>query len=86
MAPHYFVDEMVSGAFKSFRHQHFFKQEGDTTLVTDIFDYISPLGVLGKAADALFLKQYMQNFLLERNEVIKRYAEDEALRNVVLNL
>ena len=26
--PNYFVDEQVSGAFKSFRHEHHFEQQG----------------------------------------------------------
>lgn len=43
--------------------------------MTDIFDYQSPLGILGKVADVLFLKRYMSKFLSKRNEVIKLYAE-----------
>lgn len=30
-APHYFVDEMVSGAFKSFKHEHLFEVKGNYT-------------------------------------------------------
>ena len=41
----------------------------------DIFNYKSPLGILGKLADSLFLEEYMRNLLLVRNEVVKGYAE-----------
>ena len=75
--PRFFVDEMVHGAFKSFRHEHHFQQAPTGTLVKDIFDYRSPLGVLGKLADRLFLKRYMQDLLMERNRVIKEYAESD---------
>ena len=74
-SPDYFVDEMVSGAFKSFRHEHIFKQNGGRTLMIDIFTYISPVGILGRLVDKLFLRKYMTNLLEKRNEVIKYYAE-----------
>lgn len=73
--PHYFEDRMVNGAFKSFRHQHFFEAQETGTLMKDIFDYKSPLGIFGKLADALFLKRYMTDLLVRRNAVIKQNAE-----------
>jgi ligand-binding SRPBCC domain-containing protein len=82
--PHSFTDEMVKGAFKSFRHRHLFTCEGDITIMTDVFEYQSPLGLLGKAADVLFLKRYMQKLLIDRNRVIKQFAEDEVLYSKVL--
>jgi ligand-binding SRPBCC domain-containing protein len=74
--PNYFVDEMVSGAFKRFRHLHEFTSQHGGTLMVDIFDYTSPLGMLGKIADRLFLKKYMSRFLQKRNEFIKKLAEE----------
>jgi ligand-binding SRPBCC domain-containing protein len=73
--PHYFADEMVRGAFSRFRHEHHFRQMDGGTMLTDVFDYSSPFGALGKLADALFLKNYMTRLLEERNKVIKLYAE-----------
>lgn len=81
--PHFFVDEQLSGAFKSFRHMHrFFKHAGQTVMV-DVFDYQSPLGFLGKIADKLFLEQYMFNLLKERNKTIKEYAETDQWRGLL---
>lgn len=79
--PNFFVDEMEKGIFKRFKHTHTFVKESGQTIMKDNFDYTSPLGILGKIADFLFLKKYMKYFLAERNEVIKQYAEDEKLRN-----
>ena len=73
--PNYFTDEMVSGAFKSFKHEHHFAELDGGTLMTDIFDYQSPLGSLGILADKLFLEVYMTELLVERNRVIKEFAE-----------
>ncbi|MBS7565293.1 SRPBCC family protein [Mucilaginibacter sp. Bleaf8] len=82
-ASSHFVDEMVKGAFKSFEHQHRFDVENGVTVMTDIFTYTSPLGWLGRLADALFLQRYMQKLLIERNEVIKAYAESDKWRLVL---
>lgn len=73
--PTYFVDEMVSGAFKRFRHEHRFIKRKNGTMMVDCFDYTSPLGWLGNLADVLFLERYMKDLLTKRNEHIKRVAE-----------
>ena len=73
--PNSFTDEMVKGAFKSFKHEHIFEQKEEGTNMIDIFHYVSPLGILGKIADLLFLKRYMENLLVNRNLTIKEYAE-----------
>lgn len=73
--PVLFVDEMSKGIFKSFRHEHHFKTHDEYTIMTDIFDYKSPLGILGYMADAIFLKKYMTDLLEKRNQVIKEFAE-----------
>ena len=58
-APTYFQDCMVQGAFKSFCHDHYFKEENGKTQMTDRVIYSAPLGLLGKLADFLFLKRYI---------------------------
>ena len=73
--PVLFVDEMQRGAFKSFRHEHHFAKANGATLMTDIFIFETPLGLLGAIANKLFLEKYMRNLLVKRNEVIKTYAE-----------
>ena len=74
--PCYFADEMVEGAFKRFKHEHHFQESGNSiTLMRDVFDYTSPFGIIGKVADKLFLRKYMTQLLVERNSVIKHYAE-----------
>jgi ligand-binding SRPBCC domain-containing protein len=77
--PHQFTDIMLKGTFKSVRHQHIFKQEGKNTIMTDIFEFESPLGIIGKLFNRFFLKNYLTNFLLERNKLIKTTAEDNKI-------
>jgi ligand-binding SRPBCC domain-containing protein len=83
--PAHFRDSMVSGAFKRFDHDHFFEEQGSATEMRDVFDFESPLGPLGRIADALVLTRYLRGFLLERNEVIKRAAESEGWRSLLPN-
>lgn len=81
----YFTDTMQKGAFKRFVHQHIFKEEDGATVMLDVFVYQSPLGVLGKLADWLFLKRYMTNFLTKRNEIIKEIAESNEWKKYIPN-
>ena len=81
--PSFFVDEMVSGAFKSFRHEHHFQETNKGTLMTDYFHYVSPFGWIGRLADALFLKKYMKKLLLKRNEIIKGFAESGRYKELI---
>ena len=73
--PNLFVDEMVNGAFKSFRHEHHFTTSGRQTIMKDVFEFESPFGILGKIFNKLILTRYMTKLLLERNRVIKATAE-----------
>lgn len=73
--PHLFVDEMLSGAFARLVHTHEFLLADGGTLMRDTFDYTSPLGLLGRLADVLFLERYLRHFLRERNDAIKAAAE-----------
>jgi len=80
-----FTDEMISGAFKGFKHEHHFQDFNGETVMIDIFDYKSPLGILGKLADQLFLEKYMTALLTERNRIVKEYAESEKWKKVLNN-
>jgi ligand-binding SRPBCC domain-containing protein len=73
--PRMFVDEMQRGAFKRWHHTHTFEARGAGTLMIDDADYASPLGLLGRIADYLFLERYMTRLLTVRNAYIKKVAE-----------
>lgn len=73
--PRRFVDEMVHGPFRRFRHTHEFRPTLGGTLMIDVFDYRSPLWVLGVLADVLVVHRYMRRLLENRNVFIKQAAE-----------
>ncbi|SDS34941.1 SRPBCC family protein [Christiangramia echinicola] len=81
--PHFFVDEMVQGAFKSFRHEHYFYSTSKGIFMKDAFIFEAPLGILGLMANKLFLKDYMTNFLKGRNRTLKEYAESGKWKKIL---
>jgi ligand-binding SRPBCC domain-containing protein len=82
--PRHFQDVMISGAFKSFTHDHFFSEVEQGILMKDVFDYRSSFGFLGKIADAMFLENYMTKVLRERNELIKNIAEGDGWQRFIM--
>lgn len=82
--PKYFRDEQIKGIFKSICHEHKFEQIGDKIVMTDIFEFHSPFGILGRFFNKLILTNYLRNLLNERNIVIKEFAETNKWK-LVLN-
>jgi len=72
-----FTDEMVSGDFRSMRHEHHFKTVENGTLLIDLFDFEAPYGNLGKLFSKLYLTKYLRRLLEQRNNVIRDYAESD---------
>ena len=73
--PRHFQDVMIAGAFKSMAHDHTFAEHPEGTLMSDRFEFISPLGIFGRIADWLFLTSYIRRFIIRRNAVLKQLAE-----------
>lgn len=73
--PNHFIDEMVEGRFKSFKHLHTFSEENGTVIMKDKIEYEVPFGIFGKLFDKLILKNYLTNLIAERNEFVKNLAE-----------
>jgi ligand-binding SRPBCC domain-containing protein len=74
--PRHFRDSQIRGAFARFDHDHFFEDQNGSTVMRDVFDFASPLGLLGRFVDRLFLRAYMRRFLIDRAAVIKAVAEE----------
>jgi len=81
--PNYFVDEQIKGIFKSIVHEHKFEQVANKTVMKDIFEFHSPLGVLGNIFNKLVLTNYLTKLLQDRNQIIKEFAETEKWNEVL---
>lgn len=75
--PKHFQDSMLEGAFRQMTHDHRFEEREEKTVMMDRFEFHSPLGVLGRMVDYLFLERYMRRFIENRNAILKRTAESD---------
>lgn len=82
--PFHFRDEQLKGAFKSIKHDHYFETKNGVVIMKDVFNYESPMGILGKLFNKLVLTNYLKKFLKLRNNTIKEFAETEKWK-LVLN-
>jgi ligand-binding SRPBCC domain-containing protein len=73
--PRYFQDAMQRGAFKSFIHDHYFEPDGARTKMTDVLVFAAPLGILGRVAETLVLRGYLERLLRMRAAIIKEACE-----------
>jgi len=74
--PAYFQDKMVQGIFRFMEHDHLFRSlSSGRTEMKDFFSFAAPLPILGRLAEIIFLRRYMDSLLHERNVVIKQIAE-----------
>ena len=74
-SPNFFIDEMQKGDFKSLKHEHHFKKIDNGTIMIDILNFESPYGIIGKWFNKIYLKNLLQKLIVQRNIVIKDYAE-----------
>lgn len=78
-SPRYFQDTMLRGAFSKMQHDHYFiSLAPHVTQMRDTFRFEAPLGILGRIAERLVLREYMLDLLKERNAVLKEVAETNA--------
>lgn len=78
--PNRFIDEQVRGAFAWLRHIHEFEAAGIGTLMRDIVEWKSPLGVLGRIADLVAVRPHLRSFITRKQAALKELAES---RNAV---
>jgi ligand-binding SRPBCC domain-containing protein len=84
--PRHFQDAMQRGAFRSFVHDHYFHSGGARTKMTDVLVFAAPLGILGRIAEKLVLRRYLERLLKVRAAVIKEAAEGPELSVVSCRL
>ena len=81
--PYHFRDEMIKGAFKMFRHDHFFEEKQGVTLMSDKFQFESPGWIFGVIFNKLVLERYIGSLLRKRNDMIKQVAESDQWKEIL---
>jgi ligand-binding SRPBCC domain-containing protein len=78
-----FIEEQVKGDLKSYRHERHFKEIDNGTIMIDLLEFEGPRDMLGNFFSQFYLKKYLQKIILERNELIRQFAETEKWRAVM---
>lgn len=73
--PARFVDQMLRGPFRSLRHVHEFRECDGATEMIDTLEWESPLGVLGRIADAVLVERHLTWFLTNKQHALREMAE-----------
>ncbi len=81
--PFHFRDEQKKGAFKYFKHDHYFETLGEFVIMKDRFEYESPYGIFGKLFNTLVLTKHLSKFLTKRNNAIKDFAESGRWKEIL---
>jgi ligand-binding SRPBCC domain-containing protein len=74
--PRLFVDEMIKGRFRTFKHIHEFGElSPNGTIMKDTLVWETTLGPFGRIVDALFIKPHLTELVTKRNAKLKAIAE-----------
>ncbi|MFY7838917.1 MAG: SRPBCC family protein [Lacibacter sp.] len=74
-SPVYFEDVMEKGDFVSYTHKHHFKEVSNGTIMIDELEFETPYYLVGKLLNRVYLTNYLQQLLHNRNNSIKEFAE-----------
>ncbi len=68
----FFVDEQRFGPYAFWHHQHLFEDKGTHVVMTDIVNYALPLGILGRIAHFVWVKNKLKGIFDYRTTVVNR--------------
>ena len=71
----FFVDEQRFGPYRMWHHEHHFEARGDGVLMTDRVSYKLPLGILGRLAHLLFIKNQLKQIFDFRGKILDKMFE-----------
>ena len=64
----YFVDEQRFGPYSFWHHKHFIKEVEDGIIMEDIVHYKLPLGIIGRLAHRLFIRNKVEEIFSFRRK------------------
>ena len=64
----YFVDEQRFGPYTFWHHKHFIKEVDDGVIMEDIVHYKLPLGIIGRLAHRLFVRNKVEEIFSFRRK------------------
>jgi ligand-binding SRPBCC domain-containing protein len=71
LKPYVYIDEMLEGRFRVWKHTHTFEPRDTGTKVIDTIDFELPYGLLGKVLEAYVEKQLAKIFAQRKESTIR---------------
>ena len=75
LRPYEYVDEMLSGRFKVWKHVHRFTGSGETTTVIDEIDFELHYGLLGKIFEGYVVRRLERTFEYRKAATIMNFEK-----------
>ena len=75
------TDTQTKGPFKIWKHSHCFEEKEGKTFMIDRIIYELPFGIIGRAADKLFIAKMIGKQFEFRHKVTKSILENSDLKN-----
>jgi ligand-binding SRPBCC domain-containing protein len=76
LKPYQYVDEMLSGRFRVWKHVHGFEREGDgDTVVIDEIDFELPYGLLGRLFEGYVNRKLERTFAYRKQATISYFEK-----------
>jgi len=75
--PSYFIDEQIRGPYSVWIHKHYFTEKDGGTLIEDCITYKIPLGILGRIAHYLFVRNDLEKIFEFRSKTISKILVDD---------
>lgn len=82
--PLLFIEEQIRGDLDHFKHEHHFKSAENGTIVIDLLDYGRPKDIIGRILGGMYLRNYLEELVRRRNDLVRNYAETEKWRALLL--
>lgn len=83
--PFYFQDQMLEGRFKTFEHDHRFRETADGVLLEDELRFTMPFALPGRLVGQFILVPHIKRLLHDRFAMLKGLAETEGWREYTCN-
>ncbi len=81
--PRHFCDTMVAGAFKKYRHDHYFETQGNGTEMKDVVEFEAPAGPIGTLVEHALIHGYLYRLIAQRSESIRSAAESDLWKKFI---
>lgn len=77
--PHKFTDVQIKGPYRFWKHEHFFADEGNQTIMIDRVEYAVPGGIFAPIVDSIFVKRDLEKIFEYRE---RKFLEIFSTKNI----